>query len=97
MVKSCGWPHQKMSIYLVITRILIELKTSDNMKIKALEPNPTKFCIHNLWATRRLKMQKLTAKMGGGGNKNLGPYTKLIQKSMENSSGWLHQNVSIYY
>ena len=29
------------------------------MKILALGPNSTKFCIHNLWATRRLEMQKL--------------------------------------
>ena len=40
-----------------------------NMKIYALEPNSTKFCIHSQWATRRLKMQKLTAQNGGGGEK----------------------------
>ena len=36
------------------------------MKIYALEPNSTKFCIHNQWAARRLKMQKLTAQKEGG-------------------------------
>ena len=39
--------------------------------------------------------------MGGGGggekNKNLGPCTKLNQKGMVKSNGWLHQNVSIYF
>ena len=39
------------------------------MKILALGPNSTKFCIHNLLATRRLEMQKLTTKNGGGGQK----------------------------
>ena len=29
------------------------------MKILALGPNSTKFYTHNLWATRRLEMQKL--------------------------------------
>ena len=31
------------------------------MKILALGPNSTKFYTHNLWATRRLEMQKLDA------------------------------------
>ena len=31
------------------------------MKILALGPNSTKFCIHNLWASRELEMQKLGA------------------------------------
>ena len=31
------------------------------MKIISLGPNSTKLCIHNLWATRRLEMQKLGA------------------------------------
>ena len=31
------------------------------MKILALGPNATKFYTHNLWATRRLEMQKLGA------------------------------------
>ena len=41
--------------------------------------------------------------MGGGGavvgskNENLGPCTKLNQKCMVKSSGWPHQNVSIYF
>ena len=45
------------------------------MKIYALEPNSTKFCIHNQLAPRSLKMLKLTAQNGGGGvkNKNLSP------------------------
>ena len=47
-------------------------------------------------------MQKLTAqKEWGGGvgskNENLGPCTKLNQKCMVKSSGWPHQNVSIYF
>ena len=29
------------------------------IKILALGPNSTKFCIHNLWASRELEMQKL--------------------------------------
>ena len=42
------------------------------IKILALGPNSTKLCIHNLWATRRLEMQKLGAGVGytvqsGGG------------------------------
>ena len=36
------------------------------MKILALEPNRTKFCIHNLWAYRELEMQKITTQNGGG-------------------------------
>ena len=31
------------------------------MKILLCEPNSTKFCLRNLWATRRLEMQKLGA------------------------------------
>ena len=31
------------------------------MKIIALGPNSTKFCIHNLWTSRELEMQKLGA------------------------------------
>ena len=31
------------------------------MKILALGPNSTKFYTHNLWATRRLEMQKRDA------------------------------------
>ena len=31
------------------------------MKILALGPNSTKFYTHNLWATRRLEMEKLDA------------------------------------
>ena len=43
-------------------------------------------------------MQKYTAKKGAGAkNKNLGPCTKLTQKCMVKSSGWPHQNVSIYF
>ena len=34
------------------------------MKILALGANSTKFCIHNLWVTRRLEMQKLTTQNG---------------------------------
>ena len=38
------------------------------MKILPLGPNSTKFYTHNLWATRRLEMQKLGAggECGGG-------------------------------
>ena len=38
------------------------------MKIHLLGPNAIKFCTHNLWATRRLEMQKLGAdgECGGG-------------------------------
>ena len=43
------------------------------MKIEALEPNSTKFCIYNQWAPRSLKMQKLEK------NENLVPCTKLNQ------------------
>ena len=57
----------------------------------------TNIFIHNQWAPRRLKMQKLTTQNGGGGNKILGPFTKLNQKCMVKSSGWPHQNVSIYF
>ena len=32
-----------------------------------------------------------------GGGENLGPCTKLNQKCMVKSSGWPHQNVSIYF
>ena len=39
------------------------------MKILALEPNSTKFCIHNLWAYRELEMQKLSTQNGGEGQK----------------------------
>ena len=35
------------------------------MKILALEPNWTKFCIHNLWAYRELEIQKLSTQNGG--------------------------------
>ena len=46
-------------------------------------------------------MQKQTAQNGRGGvgpkNGNLGPCTKLNQKCMVKSSGWPHQNVSIYF
>ena len=43
-------------------------------------------------------MPKLIAQKGGGvaKNENLGPCTKLNQKCMVKSSGWPHQNVSIY-
>ena len=37
------------------------------MKILALEPNSTKFCIHNLGAYREREMQKLTTQNGGEG------------------------------
>ena len=47
------------------------------MKILALGPNSTKFCIHNLWASRELEMQKITTQNGGEGQKmkilSLGP------------------------
>ena len=33
------------------------------IKILALGPNSNKFCIHNLWATRWLEIQKLGAEM----------------------------------
>ena len=35
------------------------------MKILAIGANPTKFCIHNLWAYRELEMQKLTTQNEG--------------------------------
>ena len=43
-------------------------------------------------------MPKLTAQNGGWGwgDENLGPSTKLNQKCMIKSSGWPHQNMSIY-
>ena len=37
------------------------------MKILSLGANSTKFCIHNLWASRELEIQKLTTQNGGGG------------------------------
>ena len=39
------------------------------MKILALGANSTKFYIHNLWATRRVEMQKLGAGMERGGER----------------------------
>ena len=35
------------------------------MKILALGLNSTKLCIHNLWTSRELEMQKLTNQNGG--------------------------------
>ena len=45
------------------------------MKILALGANSTKFCTHNLWATRRLEMQKLGAEgeCRGGGPEGVAP------------------------
>ena len=37
------------------------------MKILAHGANSTKFCIHNLWATGELEMQKLTGQNERGG------------------------------
>ena len=34
------------------------------MKILALGTNSTKFCIHNLWSSRELEIQKLTTQNG---------------------------------
>ena len=39
------------------------------MKILAIGANSTKSCIYNLWATRRLEMQKLTLQNGRKGKK----------------------------
>ena len=36
------------------------------MKILALGANWAKFCLHNMWATRRLEMQKLGAGFSAG-------------------------------
>ena len=36
------------------------------MKIISLGPNSNKYCIHNLWASRSLEMQKLSARCSGG-------------------------------
>ena len=41
-------------------------REDQKMKILALGVNSTKFCIHNLRATRRLEMQKLTTQSVGG-------------------------------
>ena len=49
------------------------------MKILALDPNETKFCIHNLGAYREVEMQKLTTQNGGSKNENSCPWTKLNQ------------------
>ena len=60
------------------------------MKIFALGPNSSKFYIHNQWATRRLKMQKLTTQNGQREGRQLvlnireGP-------GMVKSFGWPHQ------
>ena len=37
------------------------------MKALAFRLNSTKFCTHNQWAPRSIKMQKPTAQNGGGG------------------------------
>ena len=39
------------------------------MKILPLGPNSTRFCTHNLWATKRIEIQKLTTQNGGEGQK----------------------------
>ena len=41
----------------------------EKMSMLALGVNSTKFCTHNLWATRRLEMQKLTLQNGRKGKK----------------------------
>ena len=46
------------------------------MKILALGANSTKFCVHNLWVSRELEMQKLGTGVGcrglGGCESGLG-------------------------
>ena len=44
-----------------------KLAEGQKMKILALRLNSTKFCIHNLWASRELEMQILTIQNGVGG------------------------------
>ena len=39
------------------------------MQILTLGANSTKFCTHNLWASRELEMQKLTTQNGREGQK----------------------------
>ena len=50
-----------------------KMEEGQKMKILALEANSTKCYIHNLWATRRLEMQKLGAVwcVGGEGQADL--------------------------
>ena len=51
------------------------------MKILALGPNSSKFCIHNLGAYRELEMQKLSTQIdeGGGGLKMKIPFATGIK------------------
>ena len=47
---------------------------------------------------RQFILTSSVAQNGGGTkNENLGPCTKLNQKCLVKSSGWPHQNVSIYF
>ena len=48
-----------------------KLGGSQKIKIWPLEPNTTKFCIHNQWAPRTLKMQKQTVQNGRGGGMSI--------------------------
>ena len=64
------------------------------MKIYALEPNSTKFCIHNQWAPKRLKIQKLTFQNRVGKKyENLCPLTKFNQICIHNQ--WAPKRLKI--